>query len=317
MKTSVANGVAPVYPTAFKIGGNARSTLTISWPTCTESIYALDQYYREISKAKFPLLSMEEEQELGKKIEKGDQKAKEELISHNLRWVVAIAKKYQYKGLSLPDLVEEGNLGLIKAAGKYNWRRGFKFSTYATWWIRQAITRSIADNGRTVRLPVHKFEKVQKLATLFNELTNKLGGFPDYDEFKGYALRNKIKAEHFDDLIILALPIISLEEESPENEGAGLTVENIIVDVHSPSALAIAEKSQMRENIFEALSNLNEREREVIIKRFGLDGKKPMTLDEAGHRFSVTRERIRQIQEKAVTKLQRKKIADKLFSHYV
>ncbi len=268
-------------------------------------------YLREIGK--IPLLSSEEEISLAQKIEKGDRKAKKKLTESNLRLVVSIAKKYVMRGLSLLDLIQEGNQGLIRAVEKYNWRKGFKFSTYATWWIRQAITRAIADQARTIRIPVHMVETINKLIRIQRQMMQRLGREPLAEEV-AKEFGEGMTAVRVREILKIAQDTTSLETPVGDEEDSMLG--DFIADTSQPSPIEAASRELLKENIDEVLSSLSDRESKVLRMRFGLDGKNPMTLEEVGREFGVTRERIRQIEAKALRKLKhpsrRKKLQDYL-----
>ncbi|KKU63441.1 MAG: RNA polymerase sigma factor [Candidatus Amesbacteria bacterium GW2011_GWA1_47_16] len=267
-------------------------------------------YLREIGK--IPLLKPEEEISLAQKIEKGDRKAKKKLTESNLRLVVSIAKKYVMRGLSLLDLIQEGNQGLIRAVEKYDWRKGYKFSTYATWWIRQAITRAIADQARTIRIPVHMVETINKLIRVQRQLMQQLGREPAAEEIA--ETMGEMTAIRVREILKIAQDTTSLETPVGDEEDSMLG--DFIADTSQPSPIEAASRELLKENIEEVLSSLTDREAKVLRMRFGLDGKNPMTLEEVGREFGVTRERIRQIEAKALRKLKhpsrRKKLQDYL-----
>jgi len=267
------------------------------------------QYLREIGRV--PLLVAEEEVELAKRYEKGDKKAKDKVIESNLRLVVSIAKKYIGRGLSLLDLIQEGNQGLIRAVEKYDWRRGFKFSTYATWWIRQAITRAIADQARTIRIPVHMVETINKLYRTSRLLMQQLGREPTPEEI-GEEL--EINADRVREIFKIAQEVTSLE--APVGEDQESFLGDFIPDESQLSPVDQASKQLLKDHLDEVLATLSDREARVLKLRFGLEGNKQMTLEEVGKVFGVTRERIRQIEAKALRKLKhpsrRKKLQDYL-----
>jgi len=274
-----------------------------------ESTDPVRQYLREIGRV--PLLDAEEEIELAKKYEKGDKKAKDRLTETNLRLVVSIAKKYIGRGLSLLDLIQEGNQGLIRAVEKYDWRRGFKFSTYATWWIRQAITRAIADQARTIRIPVHMVETINKLYRISRRLMQELGREPTAEEIGEEV---DLDAERVREIFKIAQETTSLE--APVGEDQESVLGDFIPDEGQPSPVDAASKQLLKDHLDEVLGTLSEREAKVLKLRFGLEGTKQMTLEEVGKVFGVTRERIRQIEAKALRKLKhpsrRKKLQDYL-----
>ena len=274
-----------------------------------ESTDPVRQYLREIGKV--PLLDAEEEIELAKRYEKAERKAKDKLTESNLRLVVSIAKKYIGRGLSLLDLIQEGNQGLIRAVEKYDWRRGFKFSTYATWWIRQAITRAIADQARTIRIPVHMVETINKLYRTSRRLMQELGREPTPEEL-GEEL--EIDAERVREIFKIAQEVTSLE--APVGEDKESFLGDFIPDESQLSPVDQASKQLLKNHLDEVLATLSDREAKVLKLRFGLEGNKQMTLEEVGKVFGVTRERIRQIEAKALRKLKhpsrRKKLQDYL-----
>ena len=274
-----------------------------------ESTDPVRQYLREIGK--YPLLDAEEEVELAKNFEKGLKRAKDKLIESNLRLVVSIAKKYIGRGLSLLDLIQEGNQGLIRAVEKYDWRRGFKFSTYATWWIRQAITRAIADQARTIRIPVHMVETINKLYRTSQRLMQNLGREPSPEEI-GEELG--IPADRVREIFKISQEVTSLDTKVGEDEDSSLG--DFIADESQPSPVDAASRQLLKDHLDEVLDTLSEREAKVLELRFGLDGGQPRTLEEVGKVFGVTRERIRQIEAKALRKLKhpsrRRKLQDYL-----
>lgn len=253
-------------------------------------------WLREIGRTS--LLSLDEEVRLAKRIENGDNSAKTTLTQANLRLVVSIAKRYTLRGMSLPDLIQEGNIGLIRAVEKYDYRKGYKFSTYATWWIRQAITRAIADQGRTIRIPVHMVETINRLMKANQQLVQDLGREPTVEEL---AKQLDIPIERVTEIIRVAPEPLSLEMPVGEEDDSHLA--DFLQDIESMSPSEATTKAILREKIEEALDLLTTRERDVLKMRFGLDDGYPHTLEEVGRHFRVTRERIRQIEAKALKKL--------------
>ena len=253
-------------------------------------------YLKEIGKV--PLLSPDEEIELAKKIELGDEEAKKKLAESNLRLVVSIAKRYAGRGMQLLDLIQEGNLGLIKAVEKFDYRKGYKFSTYATWWIRQAITRAIADQARTIRIPVHMVETINRLVRTQRQLVQKLGREATPEEL---AKELNMPVERVREIMKISQDPVSLETPIGEEEDSHLGdfIEDNNVEVPADAATY----TLLHEQLMDVLSTLTEREQKVLRLRFGLDDGRPRTLEEVGRQFNVTRERIRQIEAKALRKL--------------
>ncbi len=265
-------------------------------------------YLKEIGRV--PLLTREEEIRLAQRVEAGDMKAKQELIDANLRLVVSIAKKYIGRGMTFLDLIQEGNKGLIRAVEKFDWTKGFKFSTYATWWIRQAITRSIADQARTIRIPVHMVETINKLMRTSRRLMQELGREPTPEEI-GEAM--DMDPEKVKEIFKIAQNTTSLEAPVGDGEDDS-TLGDFIADDRQVTPYEATSQQMLRENVEEVLEALSDREAKVLKMRFGLAGNKMMTLEEVGKQFGVTRERIRQIEAKALRKLKhpsrRKKLQD-------
>ena len=281
--------------------------------TKSEGVVTTDpvrMYLREIGK--IPLLKSAEEIDLAQRNEKGERRAKKKLIESNLRLVVSIAKKYVMRGLSLLDLIQEGNQGLIRAVEKYDWRKGYKFSTYATWWIRQAITRAIADQARTIRIPVHMVETINKLIRTQRRLMQELSRDPLAEEIAKEM--EDMTATRVREILKIAQATTSLETPVGDEEDSILG--DFIQDTSQPTPIEAASRELLKENIEEVLSSLSDRESKVLKMRFGLMGEKAMTLEEVGREFGVTRERIRQIEAKALRKLKhpsrRKKLQDYL-----
>ena len=262
-------------------------------------------YLKEIGKV--PLLSADEEIELAKKMENGDEEAKKKLCEANLRLVVSIAKRYVGRGMLFLDLIQEGNLGLIKAVDKFDWRKGYKFSTYATWWIRQAITRSIADQARTIRIPVHMVETINKLIRVSRQLLQEYGREPLPEEI---AAEMGISEEKVREILKIAQEPVSLETPIGEEEDSHLG--DFIPDEEVPAPAEAAAFSMLKEQLVEVLDTLTEREQKVLKLRFGLDDGRARTLEEVGKQFDVTRERIRQIEAKALRKLRHPSRSKKL-----
>ena len=253
-------------------------------------------YLKEIGKV--PLLSPDEEIELAKKIELGDEEAKKKLAESNLRLVVRIAKRYAGRGMQLLDLIQEGNLGLIKAVEKFDYRKGYKFSTYATWWIRQAITRAIADQARTIRIPVHMVETINRLVRTQRQLVQKLGREATPEEL---AKELDMPVERVREIMKISQDPVSLETPIGEEEDSHLG--DFIQDNNVEVPADAATYTLLHEQLMDVLSTLTEREQKVLRLRFGLDDGRPRTLEEVGRQFNVTRERIRQIEAKALRKL--------------
>lgn len=253
-------------------------------------------YLKEIGKV--PLLSAEEEIELAKKMEMGDEDAKKRLAEANLRLVVSIAKRYVGRGMLFLDLIQEGNLGLIKAVEKFDYRKGYKFSTYATWWIRQAITRAIADQARTIRIPVHMVETINKLIRVSRQLLQELGREPTPEEI---AEEMNMPVDRVREILKISQEPVSLETPIGEEEDSHLG--DFIQDDNVPVPADAAAFTLLKEQLVEVLGTLTEREQKVLRLRFGLDDGRARTLEEVGKEFNVTRERIRQIEAKALRKL--------------
>ena len=262
-------------------------------------------YLKEIGKV--PLLTAAEEISIAKRMADGDEEARKELIDANLRLVVSVAKKYVGKGLLFLDLIQEGNLGLIKAVEKFDYRKGYKFSTYATWWIRQAITRAIADQARTIRIPVHMVETINKLIRCQRQLIQELGREPRPEEI---AKEMDITVEKVREIKKIAQEPVSLETPIGEEEDSHLG--DFIPDEDAPEPATVASFTLLREQLMEVLDTLTPREEMVIRLRFGLDDGKTRTLEEVGRVFKVTRERIRQIEAKTLRKLRQPSRSKKL-----
>jgi RNA polymerase primary sigma factor len=265
-------------------------------------------YLKEIGTVS--LLSATEEVELAKRIELGDKEARDKLCEANLRLVVSIAKRYVGRGMEFLDLIQEGNGGLMKAVDKFQWEKGFKFSTYATWWIRQAITRSIADQGRTIRIPVHMYETINKLTRIQRQLLQEYGREPSPAEI---GEEMDISEDRVREILKVAQEPVSLE--TPIGEENDSHIGDFIPDDNMPDPYESVANTLRKEDIFKTLGTLTERERDVIIMRFGLLDERACTLEEVGKRFDVTRERIRQIEAKALRKLRHPNRSNKLRSY--
>ena len=265
--------------------------------TVEPSLDSLRLYLREIGKV--PLLTADQEIYLAKRIERGDMMAKTQMIEANLRLVVSIAKGYLGRGLSFLDLIQEGSLGLIRAVEKFDYRKGFKFSTYATWWIRQAVTRAIADKARTIRIPVHMVEKLNKVVHIERQLVQRLGREPEPEEI---ATELEMTTEEVREILRMSQLPISLEKPIGEEEESELG--DFVEDDAAESPFDTASLTLRREDVQRALDSLPDRERRVIELRFGLLGHQPFTLEEVGRAFGVTRERIRQIENNTLKRLE-------------
>ena len=283
----------------LKVGLDAGITDDLEMALSTEGI-AIDDpvkiYLKEIGRV--PLLSPEEEIELAQRMATGDPYARKRLSEANLRLVVSIAKKYVGRGMQYLDLIQEGNLGLIKAVEKFDYTKGFKFSTYATWWIRQAITRAIADQARTIRIPVHMVETITKVKKVSSQLLHENGHDPTPEEI---AEKLEMPVEKVREIMRIAQDPVSLETPIGEEEDSHLG--DFIPDDDAPAPAEAASHTLLREQLNEVLNTLTEREAKVLKLRFGLEDGKSRTLEEVGQRFEVTRERIRQIEAKALRKL--------------
>jgi len=265
--------------------------------TVEPSLDSLRLYLREIGKV--PLLTADQEVSLAKRIERGDERAKQHMIEANLRLVVSIAKGYLGRGLTFLDLIQEGSLGLIRAVEKFDHRKGFKFSTYATWWIRQAVTRAIADKARTIRIPVHMVEKLNKVVHIERQLVQRLGREPRPEEV---AEELEMSVDEVREILRMAQMPVSLEKPIGEEEDSSLG--DFVPDDQAESPFDTASLSLRREDIEAALGSLPERDRKVIELRYGLLGEAPCTLEEVGRAFGVTRERIRQIENNTLKRLE-------------
>ena len=262
-------------------------------------------YLKEIGNV--PLLTSEEEVELAKRVEQGDEEAKKKLTEANLRLVVSIAKKYVGRGMPFLDLIQEGNMGLMKAVDKFDYTKGYKFSTYATWWIRQAITRGIADTGRTIRVPVHMVETINKTLRMTRQLLQELGREPTPEEV---AAELGVPVSKVREVLKISRDPVSLDTPIGEEDDSHLG--DFIEDDSAQSPADSAAFSMMREELDNALNSLTEREKQVVRLRFGLEDGRPRTLEEVGKEFNVTRERIRQIEAKALRKLRHPSRSKKL-----
>ena len=268
-------------------------------------------YLREIGK--IPLLSAEEELDLARRIVEGDKKAKDKMAEANMRLVVSIAKRYSGRGLDFLDLIQEGNTGLLRAVEKFDPDKGFKFSTYATWWIRQAITRAIADQARTIRIPVHMVETINKLLRTQRRMTQELNREPTIEELSKELDMEPEKIEY---VIKIKQDISSLDAGvGRDGEDDDSVLQDFIVDEDTVSPEDSASNQLLKEQVQEILSSLSDREQKIVRMRFGLDNGKNHTLEEVGQEFAVTRERIRQIEAKALAKLRKHKDAKKLYEY--
>ncbi|NLG58465.1 MAG: RNA polymerase sigma factor RpoD [Clostridiales bacterium] len=283
----------------------AENEIDLSIPEAVNIDDPVRMYLKEIGKV--PLLTAEEEVILAKRMEAGDETAKHELAEANLRLVVSIAKRYVGRGMLFLDLIQEGNLGLIKAVEKFDYKKGYKFSTYATWWIRQAITRAIADQARTIRIPVHMVETINKLIRISRQLLQEYGREPTPEEI---AKAMGITEAKVREIIKIAQEPVSLETPIGEEEDSHLG--DFIQDEDAPAPAEAASNALMKELLWDVLDSLTPREAKVLKLRFGLDDGNPRTLEEVGKEFSVTRERIRQIEAKALRKLRHPSRSKKL-----
>ncbi|HWD70202.1 MAG TPA: RNA polymerase sigma factor RpoD [Solirubrobacteraceae bacterium] len=292
-----ARAAAVADPDADPEAGRGRAKRVEVDLTVEPSLDSLRLYLRSIGRVS--LLTAEQEVMLARRIERGDMAAKQQMIEANLRLVVSIAKSYLGRGLTFLDLIQEGSMGLIRAVEKFDYRRGYKFSTYATWWIRQAVTRAIADKGRTIRIPVHMVEKLNKVMHVERALVQQLGREPTPAEI---ATELGTTAREVRDVLRMAQQPISLEKPIGEEDESELG--DFVEDQTAESPFELAAERLRRENLRRALAALPEREREVIEMRFGLSGDRPYTLEEVGRAFNVTRERIRQIENHTLKKLE-------------
>ena len=268
-------------------------------------------YLREIGK--IPLLSLEEEQELAQKIVEGDEKAKEKMVEANMRLVVSIAKRYSGRGLDFLDLIQEGNTGLLRAVDKFDPEKGFKFSTYATWWIRQAITRAIADQARTIRIPVHMVETINKVLRTTRKLTTELNREPTTEEI---AKELDMEVEKIEYVMRIKQDIASLDASvGRDGDDDDSVLGDFVEDEERVSPEDSAATQILKEQLASIIATLSDREQKIIKMRFGIGGERPHTLEEVGVEFSVTRERIRQIEAKALSKLRKHKDTKKLHEY--
>ncbi len=268
-------------------------------------------YLREIGK--IPLLSPEEEMELAKKIAEGDKKAKDKMVEANMRLVVSIAKRYSGRGLDFLDLIQEGNTGLMRAVEKFDSEKGFKFSTYATWWIRQAITRAIADQARTIRIPVHMVETINKVLRTMRKLTAELNREPTNEEI---AKELDMEPEKVDYVMRIKQDIASLDASvGKDGDDEDSVLGDFVEDEDRDSPEDSAANQILKEQLSEIIATLSDREQKIIRLRFGIGGGRPHTLEEVGNEFDVTRERIRQIEAKALSKLRKNKDTKKLHEY--
>lgn len=268
-------------------------------------------YLREIGK--IPLLSAEEEAELAQRIVKGDKKAKDKMVESNMRLVVSIAKRYGGRGLDFLDLIQEGNTGLLRAVDKFDPAKGFKFSTYATWWVRQAITRAIADQARTIRIPVHMVETINKVLRTTRKLTTELNREPTNEEI---AKALDMEPEKVDYVMRIKQDIASLDASvGRDGDDEDSVLGDFVEDEERDSPEEAASNQILKEQLSEIISTLTDREQKIIRLRFGIGGGRPHTLEEVGNEFDVTRERIRQIEAKALSKLRKNKDTKKLHEY--
>jgi len=305
MGIEVISGREDVIPVEENLDDISDEDLDLSIPEGIAIDDPVRMYLKEIGKV--PLLSAEEEIELSKRIEKGDKEAKRKLAEANLRLVVSIAKKYVGRGMLFLDLIQEGNLGLMKAVEKFDYRKGYKFSTYATWWIRQAITRAIADQARTIRIPVHMVETINKLIRVQRQLLQELGRDPSPEEI---AEEMNMTVEKVREIMKIAQEPVSLATPIGEEEDSFLG--DFIPDDEALAPADAAAYLLLKEQLEDVLETLTPREEKVLRLRFGLDDGRPRTLEEVGQVFGVTRERIRQIEAKALRKLRHPSRSKKL-----
>jgi RNA polymerase primary sigma factor len=277
--------------------GDADTGLDLQPETREVSTDALQLFLKDIGKV--PLLTAAQEVELAKRIERGDHSAKQKMVESNLRLVVSIAKNYRNQGLPFLDLIQEGTIGLVRAAEKFDYRKGFKFSTYATWWIRQAVARALADKARTIRMPVHVVEKLNKIGRIERKLLSEMGREPSIEEI---ARELEIEPDEIEHIRRSAQVPISLEKPVGDEEESEFG--HFLADESAPAPDDVAETTLRKETLRRILETLSLRERRVLEMRYGLDGQHPRTLDEVGRTFNVTRERVRQIENQCLKKLQ-------------
>jgi RNA polymerase primary sigma factor len=293
-------------PPRVRVEGQRREDGGVDFDESIEpSLDSLRVYLRAIGRV--PLLTAAEEVLLAKRIERGDVAAKQHMVEANLRLVVSIAKGYVGRGLTFLDLIQEGSLGLIRAVEKFDYRRGYKFSTYATWWIRQAVTRSIADKARTIRIPVHMVERLNRLVNAERRLIQQLGREPSDAEI---AAELECSPREVREVLRVAQQPVSLEKPMGEQDESALG--DFIEDLSAQSPLEMASEALQRENVTHVLCALSRREREVIEMRYGITGARPLTLEEVGRTFNITRERVRQIENRTLRKLQSLPAAQRL-----
>jgi RNA polymerase primary sigma factor len=276
---------------------DGNSTLDLQPEAREVSTDALQLFLKDIGKV--PLLTAAQEVELAKRIERGDHSAKQKMVASNLRLVVSIAKNYRNQGLPFLDLIQEGTIGLVRAAEKFDYRKGFKFSTYATWWIRQAVARALADKARTIRMPVHVVEKLNKIGRIERKLLSEMGREPTIEEI---ARELEIAPEEIEQIRRSAQMPISMEKPVGDEEESEFG--HFLADESAPAPDEAAETTLRKETLRRILETLSLRERRVLEMRYGLDGQHPRTLDEVGRTFNVTRERVRQIENQCLKKLQ-------------
>ena len=305
LKISSDDDMDPDLFAEEEAGEESMENLDLSVPEGVGIEDPVRMYLKEIGKV--PLLTSEEEIELAKRMELGDEEAKKKLAEANLRLVVSIAKRYVGRGMQFLDLIQEGNLGLIKAVEKFEYRKGYKFSTYATWWIRQAITRAIADQARTIRIPVHMVETINRLVRAQRQLLQTLGREPSPEEV---AKEMELPVERVREIMKISQDPVSLETPIGEEEDSHLG--DFIQDDQVTVPADAATFTLLHEQLMEVLDTLTEREQKVLRLRFGLDDGRPRTLEEVGREFNVTRERIRQIEAKALRKLRHPSRSKKL-----